>query len=100
MGRIGYDKFFTRPGEVDEMTCNVCGDICNVTRDAMGATSFAAALGRHETLHDSFECPHREEIWHQTALRLVEAIESTPSKRLAELMRLDLEDTLKERMNV
>jgi len=61
IGKIGYDKFFTKPGEVDEMTCNVYGAPCEVTRNAFGVTSFAAAPGSQQSLHDGFECPHREE---------------------------------------
>lgn len=61
-----------------------------------GAASFAAAVGKKYDLHDVFVCPHAGREWHERALRLVLAIEETPSKRVAELMRLDLADLLAE----
>ena len=53
-------------------------------------------MARRDHWHDKFTCPHLEEAWHEQALELVQAIENTPSKRLAELMRLDLEDILRD----
>jgi hypothetical protein len=96
MSQVGYDIFFAAPGKIDEIDCNVCGTKCVATRNAMGPTHWGSAVAHQDVLHDRFECPHTEEEWHGTALKLVEAIQGTPSKRLAELMRLDLEDILKD----
>ena len=92
----GYDVFYIEPGKVDEMICGVCGSRCKVRRNVKGPVSFASAMGRMQIEHDYFWCPNSEAEWHSQALNLVEAIEDTPSKRMAEIMRLDLEDILRE----
>ncbi|MFZ6020902.1 MAG: hypothetical protein ACOYXO_14945 [Chloroflexota bacterium] len=92
----GYDTFFEEPGTIVERICRVCGTPCLVERNKLGATSWVAAMAKRETLHDFFYCPHHEQGWHQQALKLVQAIEETPSKRLASLLQLDLIDLLKE----
>jgi hypothetical protein len=96
MSRKGYDLFLTDPGSVKEMYCHVCHNQCKVTRNVYGPTSFVAAMAKKYRYHDVFECPHRDEEWHEQALRIVLAIEESPSKRIAELMKLDLEDLLRE----
>ena len=45
---------------------------------------------KHEHLHDFFCCPHTNKEWHEQALKIVLAIEETPSKRIAALMQQDL----------
>ena len=50
------------------------------------------------TYHDEFVCPHTDEPWHEKALQLAIAIDDTPSKRLADLMRADLQDILNEHL--
>lgn len=94
--RTGYDIFFAEPGTVSEKHCNVCGALCEARRDVMGPTSFASAMAKRHTLHDQFACPHGGQAWHDRALALVEAIEETPSPRVADMLRLDLEDLLRE----
>ena len=76
--------------------CRVCGAECEVERNVLGPTGFASAMGGTKTLHDRFHCPNIDIEWHETALRLVVAIEESPSKRVRELMQLDLEDILRE----
>lgn len=95
-GSKGLDTFFHKPGEIQEQNCLVCGSICLIQRNRVGPTSWASAMAHKSTPHDSFFCPHIDEEWHQHAKKLVFAIENTPSKRIAELMKLDLEDILKE----
>ena len=46
--------------------------------------------------HDLFVCAHAGEEWHELAVRPVLAIEDMPSRRVADLMRLDLLDLLAE----
>jgi hypothetical protein len=90
----GYDYFTYEPNTTNEVRCAVCGTICEVTRNTFGPTSFASAMAGSFRHHDSFACPHASEQWHEQALRLVLAIEETPSKRVAELMKLDLSELL------
>lgn len=92
----GYDVHFTEPGSAQEMRCHVCDTKCEVKRNAYGPTGFAEAIGKKFRHHDLFVCPYRDEDWHKQALGLVLEIERTPSKRIAELMRQDLEDLLRD----
>jgi len=93
---VGYDIFYTKPGSTDEMYCLVCNTMCNVKRNTYGPANFASAVARRYDYYDVFICPHAEEEWHEQALQLVLAIEEMPSKRVAALMRQDLEDLLAE----
>jgi hypothetical protein len=99
MGYKGYDLFFTAPGEVGEMACKVCRTTCTVHRDRYGPTGFVAAMGGLNRKHDLFECPNKELRWHEQALRLVIELEKTPSRRLAALMKKDLEEILRTKVN-
>ncbi len=92
----GYDVFFEKPGDVEERFCRVCGTLCKVERNRVGPTGWVAAMAKKDSLHDYFYCRYKNEGWHAQALKLVQAIEETPSKRVAELMRLDLLDLLSE----
>lgn len=92
----GYALFTTEPDEIEKMTCQVCGTLCNVERSIHAPTGWAEAMGRRGHWHDKFTCPHIDEAWHEQALELLVNIEDSPSKRLAALMRLDLEEILRE----
>ncbi len=92
----GYDCFFPDPGTEQTMYCRVCKTECNVQRNVYGPTSSVAAMAKKFRLHDLFICPHADTGWHEKALRLVIAIDKTPSKRVAHLMQQDLEDLLQE----
>ena len=92
----GYDIFFENPGEVEERSCQVCYTRCEVIRGKYGPTSWVEGMGNRGHLHDYFYCPHVNKPWHQEALRIVLAIQETPSKRLAALMQADLIDLLAE----
>lgn len=94
----GYDVFYTEPDEVKTMHCKVCGTLCNVERSVHGPTGWIEGMAGRGHWHDKFECPHSGNPWHEQAIKLFMKIEETPSKRLAELMRLDLEDLLKENL--
>jgi hypothetical protein len=93
---IGYEIFYVKPGEALEKACGVCGTNCDRNEKVYGAASFAAAVGKKYDFHDVFVCPHAGQEWHEQALRLVLAIGETPSKRVADLMKLDLADLLAE----
>ncbi len=96
MGRKHYDVFVAEPGVLDRVSCKVCGCLCTVTRDAYGPTGFVEAMGRKSRRHDRFDCPNKDTAWHRHALELVLAIDGMPSRRVTELMKLDLDELLQE----
>ena len=93
-----YDLFFRDPDTIDEIRCRVCGTKCNVKRNEYGPTCYAAAVGGLSTFHDLFTCPHSKKRWHELVLDLVEAIDETPSRTLARLMKLDLKRILRKKI--
>lgn len=92
----GYDVFFESLATVSKHTCQVCGTECIVERNCVGPTSWTAAMGKSEVLHDYFYCPNTGKDWHEQAIALALEIETTPSKRIAALMQLDLLELLDE----
>jgi hypothetical protein len=94
--RVGYETFYVIPLTVEEMSCRVCGSKCDVKRDVPGPRQFVSAASSGSGLYDVFTCPHGGKVWHDKALQLAVAIDDTPSKRVAALMRQDLEDLLRE----
>ena len=87
-------RYTSAPGTVDSMRCEVCGAVCQVRRDVETYSGMIAAMAKKTSRLDVFTCPHQETDWHNLAVRLVDAIDETPSRRLAALMHLDLEDVL------
>ena len=87
-------RYIQTPGTVDSMRCEICGAICTVSRDVDTYTCMAAAMSKKSIRADVFTCPHQDTDWHKLAVRLVDAIAETPSRRLAALMHQDLEDVL------
>jgi hypothetical protein len=67
-----------------EVVCRVCGTPCD-SPDCQSSQN-----------PEYFQCPHASEDWHELAWRLWVEIERTPSRRVAELMTMDLADILKE----
>lgn len=98
MAQAGYDFFIGEANCEEDRQCHVCGTKCRATRNVFGPTGFIAAMAKRFTYHDEFVCPHTDEAWHEQALRLAICINETPSKRLAELMKADLEDLLREHL--
>ena len=96
MARKEYDFFICEPNSGEEKTCRVCNSRCKSARNVFGPTGFIYAMANRFTYHDEFVCPHTDEPWHEKALQLAIAIDDTPSKRLADLMRADLQDILNE----
>jgi hypothetical protein len=95
MAHKGFDFFIAEPNSTEEKSCRVCSSKCRVSRDVFGPTDLVSAWAKRFRLHDEFVCPHSNEPWHDQALRLTIAINETPSGRLAQLMRADL-DQLRE----
>jgi len=80
----------------DKMYCKVWGALCNIDRSLHGPTGFAESMAKRGHWHDRFTCPHTGKPWHNKALELAQEISKSSSKRLAELMHLDIEDILRE----
>lgn len=97
MAHKGYELFMTEPDTVDEMTCKVCGSICDVKRGVNGPTSFGEAMGKGTHLHDRFDCPDRKEKWHEQALELFQEMEKNPSPSLKKIMGDDLKEIVKKK---
>lgn len=98
MAYKGYDMFFAEANSGEDYACKVCGSLCNVARNVHGPTSWASALAQKYTYHDLFVCPHSDEPWHEHAVELAIAIDATPSKQVAALMRADLEELIRENL--
>jgi hypothetical protein len=86
--------YWRTPGTVENIHCDVCGAVCDVRRDVDTYTCMAAAMAKKSVRADVFTCPRQEESWHKQAVQLVDAIAETPSRRIAALMKLDLDDLL------
>lgn len=73
---------WTEPGALDRAACPLCGAECAITRDVVGPTGFAAALGGVATRHDRVACPHDDAPWHEQARELRRLAGETPSEAL------------------
>ncbi len=93
---LGFEIFYTTPQQVDEMSCRVCGAVCDVKRDVYEPANFLMAQSKISDLYDVFSCPNAGKPWHEKALKLALEIAKTTSKRLADLIQQDLDDLLKE----
>ncbi|MCB9000318.1 MAG: hypothetical protein H6540_09700 [Bacteroidales bacterium] len=96
MSKLGYDLFIEEANSSRKHTCNVCGAATEVNVAVDVARNFVNALRKSLEICDLHKCPHSEKQWHVTALKLIEEIEKTPSKSIAEIMRKDLLEILSE----
>jgi len=90
----GYDEFMFDPGKQGEVKCKVCQDDCKFRGTRYGPRSYASAMAGTSTDFDYFECLSRNEDWHRQALALIQEINSTPSARLATMLREELQEVL------
>lgn len=94
-----YGNTWAPPGTVREAECAVCG-VAVMIEASDGPTCFAMAMTprqfRRPNPHDRLRCPNADCEWHEKAVKLVQAIAETPSPRVAELMRQDLDVILTE----
>ncbi len=68
------------PGTIEEpVECGVCGEKMKCRRNVNGPRGFAMAMSGSKQLHDSFDCPHREQDWHKQAVALREEARATAS---------------------
>lgn len=96
MHKKGYDFFVTDPGVSKELYCRICKSRCEVDRNVYGPINWVSAVAGSYKHHDKFRCLNSDTEWHRQALEIYIAIESMPSKRVAELMISDLKDILME----
>lgn len=92
---IGWDYFTPDPGEWESYRCRACGTELLVERDVTGKRSM---FGSSDAKFDRFHCRHSQEEWHTHVIKLHEAIEAMPSVSVADMMRIDLEDILREKV--
>lgn len=91
----GYDTFAPSPGAEKEMSCKVCGTVCDCSRNAYGPTGFAESVGGMGHAHDRFTCPNTDEDWHKQVIGLMREIENTASGSLRAMMTTDIRSILK-----
>lgn len=92
----GYNSFTEKPDQVQELLCKVCGTICVVERSVHGPTGYIQAMSRRGSWHDAFKCPNSTKNWHYRALNILLEMEKTSSRRIAELMWLDMKEILEK----
>jgi uncharacterized protein YbcC (UPF0753/DUF2309 family) len=99
MAQAGYDFFIGEPNSGETRQCRVCGSACRIVPNVYGSTGFMSTMAKRFAYHDEFVCPHTDNAWHEHALRLAIAIDETPSKSIAKMMRDDLADLLRENLS-
>lgn len=86
----GEDSFSTDPDTVNEIKCRVCGEICDVKRGVIGATSWIEAMCQKSHLHDSFTCPHYKEDWHRQIRSLRKEKRVTSSSAIKKILEEEI----------
>jgi hypothetical protein len=99
MRHKGYNSFSYPPDLVEEKGCEVCGCICDVNRGVVGPTSFAGAMAKCKTPHDSFTCPYSDEEWHISALSMSLERDEFHSPSLKKLIQSDIDDIVFNNVN-
>jgi len=85
-----------RTSAVDAVACYVCS-VCDdqlqrTARNVTGPRSLAEALAGLGSPHDVYECRHAGKPSHNLLFDLRREYDATQSKRLRELLALDIED--------
>ncbi len=89
----GYDYFTPDPGEWEFKRCKACGMECDVERNHIGQRT---RWGSNDSVFDIFSCPNADVSWHTEVIKILQAIKDTPSKRIAAIMKKDVDDLLIE----
>ena len=90
----GISWFQRKAGTVDQMRCRACGAICDVERHVPNdppPRPFRLAGPR-----DVFSCPRAGEAWHTEAEALTKEMVGSHSKRIRDLIFMDLVEFLAE----
>lgn len=96
----GYNSFSTELNAVDEMKCKVCDCLCDVNRGVVGPTSFAMAMAKSKTPHDSFTCPYSDDDWHILALNMSLERDESYSPALKRIIQSDIDSIVFSNVNL
>ena len=99
MGHIFPEKVnsFQSPGAYESMNCRICGDKNNVKRNINTPTSFAESMAKRSHYVDMFSCSNNDKKWHQHAMALSTYISEIPSKKVKDLVQMELDEVLARR---
>lgn len=102
MRKLGSTTSYFTPdvGEVPEdevVHCGVCGDAMTVERNCFGPRSYSGAMGGSRSAYDEFTCPNRGVSWHWQIVALRRAMAKTPSAKITEMLREEIEEVLQTR---
>lgn len=88
---------FGDPNKVEERICGVCGSKCKIiSKNVNGPTGWAESMSGRKHLHDVYECPYYRSEAHKDAYELIREMGRTASKRVRELIKMDLDELLAE----
>jgi hypothetical protein len=78
--------------------CGACGDLMNSRFGVDGPTGSIEAMAKRKHLHDVYECPNREEDWHQQVIALRREKRTTASTLIESLLDEEAQIVLDKRV--
>lgn len=98
----GWDFVITKPGEMAEIPCRVCGKVMEARRGVIGPTGWAHAMAINagaatDTPHDEFTCQHSGETWHRQALALKLEARKTSSGQVEQMLLGEADEIIRTR---
>jgi hypothetical protein len=99
MLRNAYHVVLTPPGAVAWLPCRVCGAAMEVSRNQVGLTGWASALGGIPPWlpHDAFWCASADEEWHRQASELLRRLDATVDPAVRHLLEQQIHEVLTNR---
>ena len=83
--------FTPNAGKVeDPVDCGVCGRRMDVKRNVYGPTNSVEGMSGGGHNHDLFQCPDRDEKWHQQVVALRREQKKTASFSIAEILEKEI----------
>lgn len=79
------------------INCGVCKEEMSCRHNVNGPRGFVQAMCGSSSLHDVFECPNIEELWHKQVKALREWVHSIPSASVGNLVEKEIEVILTTR---